>query len=333
VRALLLAGGGGTRLWPLSNERHPKQFLPLLSSRSLLQETYERLLPLTTDIWVATSDRHEPIVRTELPSVPAERIIGEPSRRNSAPAILYAALLFERDGDPVTAAVPSDQTVREPEAFRRALSSGAALADSSSVVLLAVPPTRPDTDYGYIRMKEPGEAERMEVQEFLEKPSAAEAERLVREGCFWNGGIFIFRPSRFLSEARRVAPGLVAVADRYRALIERGEADAARDAWAEMPAISIDYAVIEKAAGVRAVPLRAGWSDVGTWRSVRDLRGPSDERGNLILSDVPVVAPGIRESAIIVAEDGVLVLPFERETELRGAVERLRREEPAPHGS
>ncbi len=333
MRALLLAGGGGTRLWPLSNERHPKQFLPLLSSRSLLQETCERLIPLTRDVWVATSDRHEPLVRADLPSIPVERILGEPSRRNSAPAIVSAALLFQADGDPVTAVVPSDQTVRDAEAFRRALSAAEALADSSSVVLLAIPPTRPDTDYGYIRMREPGASEGMEVEGFIEKPSPAEAERLVADGCFWNGGIFVFRPSRFLSEARRVAAGLVADVERYRSRVERADAGGARDAWAAVAAISIDYAVIEKATGVRAVPLRAGWSDVGTWRSVRDLRGPSDERGNLILSQVPVLAPGVRESAIIVAEDGVLVLPFEKETDLRGAVERLRREEPAARGS
>jgi mannose-1-phosphate guanylyltransferase len=160
-----------------------------------------------------------------------------------------------------------------------------------------------------------------------------EAERLVQEGCFWNGGIFVFRPSRFLTEARRVAPALVAEVERYRTLVEAGDAARARETWAAIPALSIDYAVIEKATAVRAVPLRAGWSDVGTWRSVRDLRGPSDEKGNLILSQVPVLAPGVRECAIIVSEDGVLVLPFERESDLRGAVERLRREEPASRGN
>ena len=222
--------------------------------------------------------------------------------------------------------IPSDQTVRDAETFRRALSAGAAAADSASVVLLAIPAARPDTDYGYLRMKEPGASEGMEVEQFLEKPSAAEAEKLVGEGCFWNGGIFVFRPSRFLAEARRVAAELVAAVERYAAHVERGQPEAAREQWDALPAISIDYGVMEKAADVRAVPLRAGWSDVGTWRSVRDLRGPSDERGNLIVSQVPVVAPGARDSAIIVAEGGVLVLPFEKEGELRAAVERLRRE-------
>jgi mannose-1-phosphate guanylyltransferase / mannose-6-phosphate isomerase len=327
LRALFLAGGGGTRLWPLSDERHPKQFLPLLSRRSLLQETFDRVEPMTRDVWVATAERHEPLVRTDLPRVPPERILTEPSRRNSAPAILRAALLFESDGDPVTAAIPSDQTVRDAEAFRRALSAGQAAADSASVVLLAIPPTRPETDYGYLRMKEPGSADGMEVDRFIEKPSAADAEKLVAEGCFWNGGIFVFRPSRFLAEARRVAGDLVEAVARYARHVEAGQAGDARDAWAALPAVSIDYAVMEKATDVRAVPLRAGWSDVGTWRSVRDLRGPSDERGNLIVSQVPVLAPGTRDCAIIVAEEGVLVMPFEKETELRAAVERLRRDD------
>ena len=328
MRALLLAGGGGTRLWPLSNDRHPKQFLALLSSRTLLQETFERLVPATDDIWVATAERHEPLVRTDLPSVPDQRILTEPSRRNSGPAILRAALLFAADGDPITAAIPSDQTVRDAEGFRRALAAGGVVADSASVVLLAIPAARPETDYGYLRMKEPGDSEGMEVEDFIEKPSAAEAERLVAEGCFWNAGIFVFRPSRFLAEARRVAGDLVAGVERYATLVEKGDGAAAREAWDSLPSVSIDYGVMEKAADVHAVPLRAGWSDVGTWRSVRDLRGPSDERGNLIVSQVPVLAPGARDSAIVVAEDGVLILPFDREGELRAAVERLRKEEP-----
>ncbi len=329
MRALLLAGGGGTRLWPLSSENRPKQFLPLLSGRSLLVETYERLRPLTREIFVATAARHEALVRAELPGIPAGRILAEPSRRNSGPAILSAALLFEREGDPVTAAIPSDQTMADGEAFRRALAAGAKVAERASVVVMAIPPTRPETDYGYLEVREDTHGDGMEVARFIEKPAAAEAEEYVRGGYFWNGGIFVFRPSLLLSEARRVAGDLVAQVERYRELVSQGEAEGARRCYAELPAVSIDYAIMEKAARVRAIPLRAGWSDVGTWRSVRDLRGASDDHGNLIVSDLPVLAPGVRNTAIVVGGEGVLVLPLDREGELRPAVERLRREGPA----
>lgn len=323
LRALLLAGGGGTRLWPLSNEERPKQFLPLLSEKSLLAETYERVLPLTEDIFVATAERHADLVLAELKSLPAGRILLEPCRRNSGPAILSAAIAFERDGDPVTAAIPSDQTVADGEAFRRALTAAARAADSASAVVLAVPPGRPEADYGYLELAEGGSGDGLPVARFIEKPGREEAEACVRRGCFWNAGIFVFRPSRLLAEARRVAGPLVEQVEHYRQRLRERDDEAARRAWAQMPSISIDYAVMEKADRVRAVPLRAGWSDVGTWRSVRELRGPTDDHGNLVLSRTPVVAPGVRDTAVVVSEAGVLVLPFDRESELRPAVERL----------
>ncbi len=323
MRALLLAGGGGTRLWPLSNEERPKQFLPLLSEKSLLAEAFERLLPLTEDIFVATAEKHADLVLSELKALPADRVILEPHRRNSGPALLSAALQFERDGDPVTAAIPSDQTFADDEAFRRSLSLAARVAETASAVVLAVPPSRPETDYGYLELSADAGGEGMGVVRFIEKPEREEAEAFVRAGYSWNAGIFVFRPSRFLAEARRVAGALVEQVERYRHRLRERDDEASRRAWAQLPSVSIDYAVMEKAARVRAVTLRAGWSDVGSWRSVREIRGASDEHGNLILSDAPVLAPGVRDTVIVVSPDGVLVLPFDREGELRSAVERL----------
>jgi mannose-1-phosphate guanylyltransferase len=307
-----MAGGSGTRLWPLSTEERPKQFLALLSEKSLLRETYERLQPLPGDVFVATAARHAGLVRAELPELPAGRILEEPARRNSGPAILAAAVRFAADGDPITAAIPSDQTVRDAEAFRRALAAAADQADAASVVLLAAAVTRPDTDYGYVELTGG------EVTRFTEKPEAVQARQLAASGRhFWNAGIFVFRPSRLLAEARRVAGELLAG-------VERSVASGAAADYEALPDISIDFAVMEKAASVRAVPLEAGWSDVGTWRSVRDLRGASDAAGNLVISRAAVLAPGVRDTAIVVGEAGVLVLPFEREGELRGAVARLK---------
>lgn len=328
MRILLLAGGGGTRLWPLSSPARPKQFLPLVSSRSLLADTRDRVAPLSSEIFVATSEAYASLVREELPDIPAERTLLEPFRRNSAPAILRAALDFEADGDPVTAAVPSDHAVADPEAFRAAVNAAARLCDSASVVVLAVPPSRPDTEFGYLEVESTEIPNGYDVARFAEKPDLAQARTFFESGRhYWNAGIFVFRPSRFLAEARRVAASLVNAVGEYRERLREKDADGARAAWEALPDVSIDYAVMERARNVRAVPLRAGWSDVGSWKAVRDVRGVSDDSGNLILSDAPVVAPGLRDTAIVVGPEGVLVMPFDRERELRAAVERLRRKE------
>ena len=308
-----MAGGGGTRLWPLSTEARPKQFLPLLSPRSLLVETWERLAPAFPDVWVATSARYAELVARELTQLPPGRILTEPARRNSGPAILAAALRFAAGGDPVMAAVPTDQTVRDPEAFRRALAAAGSLSDEASVVILAVPPTRPETDFGYVEVRDG------KVLSFVEKPDAEKARALASSGRhLWNAGLFVFRASRLIAEARRVAGELVEGVERY--LKSGAMAD-----YERLPDISIDFAVMEKASGVAAVPLDAGWSDVGTWRQVRDLRGAAPD-GNLVIADGgrPVIAPGVRDSAIVAGPEGILVLPFDRETELKPAVERLR---------
>lgn len=328
MRVLLLAGGGGTRLWPLSTEERPKQFLPLLGKKSLLAQTYERIKPIATEVFVATTVELAARVRKELKGLPADHVLTEPCRRNSGPAILSAALRFEEEGDALTAVVPSDQTVADGEAFRKALAAAGRAAESGSVCVLGVPPSRPETEFGYVEVRDTA-GEGVEVVRFIEKPEASQAEEFVKAGHFWNAGIFVFQPSRFLAQARRVAPDLVAAVAAFRAALRAGDAAAAAKAYEALPSVSIDYAVMEKAVHVRAVPLRAGWSDVGTWRAVRDLKGASDERGNLIISDAPVLAPGVRDSAIVAGPDGILVLPFEREGELRAAVERLRREQAA----
>lgn len=325
MRILLLAGGGGTRLWPLSTSLRPKQFLPLVTDRCLLADTWDRVAPIADEIFVATSEAYRTLVAEALPDLPAGRVLAEPARRNSGPAILKAALDFERDGDPITAAVPSDHSVRDPEAFRRALTAAAGACDGASVVVLGVKPARPDTDFGYLEVADTEATNGHEVVRFVEKPDVLQAQTLfASRRHYWNAGIFVFRPSRLLAEARRVADDLVRGVERYR---ERAAADPkeGRAAWEALPAISIDYAVLEHARGVRAVELHAGWSDVGTWKAVRELKGASDRSGNLIFCDRPVIAPGVKDAAIVVGEEGVLVLPFEREADLRGAVEELGR--------
>lgn len=320
IRALLLAGGAGTRLWPLSTEKRPKQFLALGGKRSLLRDTYERLAPLDGDFFVATAESYRDLTLSELPELSEGNLMLEPSRRNTGPAILCAALRFEREGDPITAVVPADQSVSDPEALRAALRAAAATAASEhSIVTLGIVPVRPETEFGYIEAEpgEGGDAARR-VRRFVEKPDLETAKKYVTAGNFlWNAGIFVFRPSDLVSEASRVDPELLEACRRY----DRERDGGAAEAYARLPSISFDYAIMEKAKRVFCVPCDAGWNDVGSYRALRELLG-CDANGNLVLSSPgqPVLTVGISDSVVAATAEGILVFPSSREGDLRDAV-------------
>ena len=278
MRILLMAGGGGTRLWPLSTEARPKQFLP-----AAVGPEPSRRDPCAGPAALARRlGRH---LGTPRPSrrrrasgrAGRPRILAEPVRRNSGPAILAAAVRFSADGDPITATIPTDQTVRDDEAFRRALSAAEEEADGAAVVILAVPPSRPETDFGYIEVRDGA------VLRFVEKPDRDNARMLAASGRhLWNAGIFVFRPSRLLDEARRVAGALLAGVERF--VGERRPAD-----YASLPDISFDFAVMEKAAGRARRAARRGLE------RRRDLAlGPRPARRDAGRQPRPVGRPGAR---------------------------------------
>lgn len=312
MRALLLAGGAGTRLWPLSTESNPKQFLRLWGNTSLLQDAYRRVRPLAGRVVVATAASYAEATRRELPDLSPADLLLEPSRRNTGAAVVVAALVLADSGDETVCAVPADQTVADEAEFRRCLTGAVEEAAARpSIVVLGVPPVRPDTEYGYLEVEAGGGTRR--VRRFVEKPDRATAEEYVRAGnVLWNAGIFVFRPSVLLEAAASAAPELLEACRRYH---ERPSPEA----FGRIPAISFDHAVMEKAESVMCVPCEAGWSDVGSFRALREIRG-TDAAGNLIVSDVPVVAPGLRDTVVAVSPDGLLVLPFSRESELRDLV-------------
>ncbi len=310
AHALLLAGGKGTRFWPLSREDHPKQLLRLFSDRPLVEETYLRIhtvLP-SERIHIATSAALTTRLMAMFPDVPAQNFIVEPVPRNTAPCIAVAAQrCLARDPDAVLVVLPSDHYVADPAAFLDVLAAAIAHAQRGEVVTLGVTPTHPETGYGYIRFGEFVESDVLDsgghdgtgsgmraraldtpehrhrarrIQAFVEKPDSETALSYLRAGRYlWNSGIFVFRADVMLDKVRRYLPDLAAAVEAL-ALAGDAPAEAVSDIWARMPDISIDYGIMEKAEGLVVIPASFGWSDVGSWRALRAF--PTDDRENFV---------------------------------------------------
>ena len=314
LQPVIMAGGSGTRLWPLSRAGYPKQFLVLHGNDSLLQQAAKRLMALTGAAApiVVGNEEHRFLILDQLREAqctPAALVL-EPAGRNTAPAVTLAALQTTQGGaDPVLVVTPADQTVTNPAAFTAALERAAQEAAQGAVVILGITPDRPETGYGYIQAgavaPEPsgrgvtglGESSRAlssarPVQRFVEKPDLATAVAYLAEGgYFWNGGIFVLRASTWLAALERFRPDILAAT---RAAFDARSTDAlfvrpGKAAFEQVPAESVDYAVLEQCPGsgiaIRMVPLDAGWNDLGAWDAVWQV-APQDARGNATTGDV-----------------------------------------------
>jgi mannose-1-phosphate guanylyltransferase/mannose-6-phosphate isomerase len=347
---VILSGGAGTRLWPLSRELYPKQLLPLTGSRTMLQQTLLRLDGLaTTAPVIVCNEAHRFLVAEQLRQLRIEprATILEPFGRNTAPAIALAAHAALKGHaaqanalDPVLLVLPADHVIRDIPAFHAAVRTALAAADAGQLATFGVVPTAAETGYGYIQRGAPSGAA-FRIARFVEKPNHERAHEFVASGdYYWNSGMFVFRARRYLQELERFAPEMARVCEAaFRAA--KSDLDFTRiDAtlFEACPADSIDYAVMEKTADAVVVPLAAGWSDVGSWASLH-AASDADARGNVTKGDVIsedtegsylysesrlVAAVGLRDQVVVETKDAVLVAAKDRVQEVKRLVLRLK---------
>jgi len=343
---VILSGGSGTRLWPLSRTERPKQFLALTGSGTLFSNALGRVrdLRLFAEPLVVTNEMHRFLVGNELlrMDLSAASILLEPEGRNTAPAAALAALyLCEREADPLMLVMPSDHAIADVDGFRAAVETGAAAA-RTHLVTFGIRPSRAETGYGYV---EAGEAfEQLpgcrHALRFVEKPDSETAKAYLAAGNYlWNSGIFLFRARRFLDELSQHAPQILTACEA--AMARRAtDADFIRPdpgAFAASPSDSIDYAVLEEAERIAVVPSDFGWSDIGSWEAVWEGL-EHDERGNAVVGEVvsedcrnallwaggpAIAAVGIEDLVVISSTDAVLVLPRKRAQDVKKIVERI----------
>lgn len=342
---VILSGGSGTRLWPLSRSLHPKQLQPLVGERTMLQQTVARTdgMPGLEAPIVVCNEAHAELVRAQLGAEgrSGASIVLEPMGRNTAPAIALAALVAQTrwpDDDPVLLCLPADHVVRDVPAFHEAVQRGLPLARADRLVTFGIVPQAPHTGYGYIQAERPGEP--ASVRSFREKPDRATAEAYLRAGdYYWNSGMFVFRASAYLRELGQRQPEIVAACERALAggRSEAGLQHLDAAAFAACPSDSIDYAVMEQTSRASVVPMAAGWSDVGSWAALHEV-SEHDQAGNAVVGDVLalgcegsylharhrlVAAVGLRDMVVVETADAVLVAPRERSEEVKQVVTRL----------
>jgi len=342
---VILSGGAGTRLWPLSRELHPKQLLPLVGRHTMLQDTVRRLAGLEAGApIVVCNEAHRFMVAEQLRSIDCKprAIVLESAGRNTAPAIALAAhaTLAGEEGDPLLLVLPADHVIVDVSAFHRAIEVAGVAARNGALVAFGIVPTTPETGYGYIRRGAlAGGSYR--IAEFVEKPELTRAQAFLATGeYYWNSGMFLFRARRYLEELEKFSPDIAAVcgnsfAGAVRDLdFTRIDPGSFRDCRSE----SIDYAVMEKTADAVVVPLEAGWSDVGTWTSLH-AACEHDAQGNALFGDVMVedthdsyvysesrlvATVGLRDHVVVETKDAVLVAPKDRVQDVKKLVARLK---------
>jgi len=296
TKAVVLAGGSGTRLWPMSRQQLPKQFLKLSGESSLLAATISRLSPMIAqdDVWVVTNEAHA--TGEAFSELNHLHTILEPCARDTAPAIALAAALLQKDGDdPVMLVLPADHIIQDIPAFHQGLEKAIVAAEQGKIVTFGIVPEHPDTGFGYIQTDEQADmlamVEAMPVKRFTEKPDLPTAKSFLQAGnYYWNSGMFVWKASLILAEIEKYQPEISHVIKAMKTAWENGEPwqEVVRHQFQDMPSISIDYAVLEPSDNVVMVPVSMGWSDVGSWDAVYDI-SEKDANNNAISGHVIAV--------------------------------------------
>jgi mannose-1-phosphate guanylyltransferase len=351
VHAVILAGGSGTRFWPASRKRNPKQLLPLAgrSDEPLIAATVRRIEPLVAPdrVWISTGTSLVEATRAALPRVPASNFIAEPVARNTAPCIGWAAATIARtDPDAIVAVLPADHYIGNEAGFRDALGTACRAAEDGFIATVGIVPTRPETGYGYIEVGGPVAEGVRSVTRFVEKPTRERAEAFVAGGNYlWNGGMFFFRAGVMRAAIADHLPALAAGLERIDQAAARGEeARVLAEVFPTLPSISIDHGVMEKAKRIAVVPGDFGWNDVGSWQttwemSEKDAEGNAlppgtiavDAKNNLVrdLTTGGTKSPkrwalvGVDDLVVVETDDAVLVIPRERAQDVRAVVDAL----------
>lgn len=354
VHAVILAGGSGSRLWPLSRQHLPKQFLSLDGDVSLLQTTINRLAPVidAKNILIVTQESHAKgeAYHALLPY----QALFEPIGRNTAPAIALAAAYLTAHGaenhlaDPIMVVLPADHSIKDEARFRAHLELAIKAAESGKLITFGIQPTQPDTGFGYIKAHAGDTPEVYVVERFTEKPDHATAEHFLKEGnYFWNSGMFVWRASVILAEIQQHLPAVHQVIQTI--LAESRAAGTFQQAvgkhFSSMPSISIDYGVLEKSGQVALIPCDIGWNDVGSWQAVHEISA-QDENGNVLQGNVIalgcensliraekrlVAAIGVKDLCIIETADAILISSSEQTQQVREVVDTLQQRGATEH--
>jgi mannose-1-phosphate guanylyltransferase/mannose-6-phosphate isomerase len=346
-----MAGGVGTRLWPISRRSRPKQFQPLLSDRSMLVDTYQRVLPLTSPdrVWVVTGAQFLELARQQLPDLPPGNILGEPIGRSSAPAVaLAAARIARHEPEALVLATPSDSFIGDPAAYRDYVAVAAQAAAQGFVATLGVIASHPDTGYGYIRRGErlaavPGA---YRVERFTEKPDAETAQQYLADGgYYWNMGQFIFGAAHFMKRCAVHLPEVCTPMQELALLDELAPEGLAR-VYAALPTISFDHGIAEKEEKMAVVPTALEWSDVGNWRAIKEIAGrhgspdlkPENHVGVgtrncfvLASSGRLVVTVGVEGYVIVDTDDALLIVHEDKAQQVKEALEEIERKGKGEH--
>jgi len=348
--AVILAGGIGTRFWPLSRKEKPKQFLPIISDKTMIEETVERLAPLfpLDRIYTIANSEQSLSIRNIFPDIPNANFIIEPQGRNTAPSLILAtAHAFLQNTDAIVAALPADHLITDVPLFLKKLEAGAqAAADEDNLITFGIPPSFPSTGYGYIQFsrenpKNSKNEDFFPVQEFKEKPDVSQAKAFLEAGnYFWNSGMFLWKAETFARKLKEFAPEWHVYWERILQALEDKDDPQIAAIFETIPSTSIDYALMENAKGVLMCEGNFGWSDVGAWSSLLDI-WPKDQEGNALRAESIILDSenclvysrdkltaliGVKDLIVVDTPDALLICRRDQDQKVKDLVEHLKKD-------